>query len=79
MVFPENYNEIVNFLRSRKEEHMSWEVGETIEDLQLENDTHPKLEYMKLKEPEKEIIPKAVEAEIIELPELSDKILGRIL
>lgn len=79
MVFPENYNEIVDFLRSRNEEHMSWEVGQTIEDLQLENDTHPKLKYMANKITEEKTKPKTERVEDKPLPELSDKVLRRIL
>ena len=45
--FPKEHKEIVEILRVRKEEHQSWEVGETVDDLANENKKHPALKYIK--------------------------------
>lgn len=75
IVFPSNHKEIVDTLRIRKKEHMSWEVGETIDDLLKEEKTHKKLKYVDRKKKKK------VEDEIpssVILANLDDKTLRRI-
>ena len=49
IVFPENHAEIESFLANRRKEHRSWEIGETIKDLEVENQTHRALQYLKIK------------------------------
>jgi hypothetical protein len=73
--FPKNYKKIEDALRLRKEEHQSWEVGETIEDLIIENKTHPALEYIKDIE---KVEPVSEEPAPIILADLDGKTLRRI-
>ena len=54
MLFPKNHKEIETFLASRKKEHRSWEVGQTIEDLEMENQQHPLLRYLAIKPKKKQ-------------------------
>ena len=74
--FPRNKSAIEDTLRVRREEHQSWEVGETIEDLKHENKTHPDLTYLEKEKPNAE--PK-IEIPTEALPHLDEKILRRIL
>lgn len=77
--FPRNHKALVETVRCRLEEHQSWEPGETIQDLEAENESHPKLGYLKLKKVKKEEEVPVVEEVRDPLPELDDEILGGIL
>lgn len=74
VVFPKNHSAIEDVLRIRKEEHQSWEVGQTIKDLQTETRTHPLLGYVPFKEAQEKEKP---EPEIV-YAELDEKTLRRI-
>lgn len=73
--FPAKHKAIESTLRCRKAEHQSWEVGQTIQDLETENQTHPKLKY--LKKAEKPVKKETVKRKV-ELPALDKETLGRI-
>lgn len=73
--FPRNYKEIVDFLRSRKEEHQSWEIGQSIEDLEAENAYHKELDYLRSIEPEEKVNVKQSDKR---LPDVDEKTLRRI-
>jgi len=47
--FPRDYRKITDALRGRRAEHMSWEPGETVEDILAENESHPALRYLEKK------------------------------
>ena len=49
IAFPKNHEEIEMFLASRNKTDRSWAVGETIGDLELENEQHPVLRYLRNK------------------------------
>ena len=52
--FPRDYKKIEDVLRVRKEEHRSWEVGETVDLLEAENEHNPVLSYIKKKDEKEE-------------------------
>jgi hypothetical protein len=74
--FPKDYKQIEEVLRVRKPEHRSWDIGQTAEDLEIENAAHPVLSYLnekkKVQEPVKKEKPK-------KLAELDDATLRRIV
>lgn len=72
--FPKDHAAIEEVLRARKTEHQSWEVGETVEDLKAENDTHPLLGYLKKKTVKKKPEP----VKTVELADIDEKTLRRI-
>ena len=69
--FPRNHKQIMEVLRCREEKHMSWDVGESIEDLKAENLVLGYFEIEDIIEEEEIIVEE-------ELPELDDKTLREI-
>ena len=74
--FPRNHKAIIKVLRPRKTEHQCWEVGESIEDLENENKNHKDLFYLVFDEIK---IEELEQIETIDLPELDDATLRRIV